>query len=159
MHGGLTPRLTKIHVPKPLMGRPKGFSMERNSAGLADGVSGRTAGREGDNVGGGPRCRQHRLTRAGASAVGQPNGPRPCRPLFYLDGSPSAFCGSEKEEMTRRTRPPGWRPATMSSPLFYVEKPCCALSIEAKDKPCTYAKAGRNRSVPPRLRVLSGILG
>lgn len=46
------------------MGRPKGFSIERNSAGLADGVSGRTAGREGDNVGGGPRCRQHRLTRA-----------------------------------------------------------------------------------------------
>ena len=36
--------------------------------------------------------------------------------LFAPTAGPSEFFGSEKEEMARRTRPPGWRPATRTTP-------------------------------------------
>ena len=85
------------------------------------------------------------LIRANAPAALQKSGPRCsrlCRPFFIPAAGPSAFFGSEKEEMARRTR---CRPTTrtrMPAPLFLPKY---------RIVPCQPMLSYHNRTVPAML--------
>ena len=64
-------------------------------------------------------CRRPKRWPAAFSALAGVSPPAACGlagRLFAPTAGPSEFFGSEKEEMARRTRPPGRRPATRTTP-------------------------------------------